>query len=538
MKQRTLWLTALVSLLLLSQTAAAAESGVLNSVADDFLEASSKWAGIIGNYATWLFWTLATISLVWTFGFMALRKADISEFFAEFIRFSIFTGFYLWLLENGPQYAMDIIDSMRSIGAEAGGLKKLNPSTPIDIAFDILERSFKSLSRWAPIDSLAIVLVSLITLVCLATVAANVLLSLVSAWIMAYAGMFVLGFGGSRWTSDIAIGYFRTVAGIALKLMTMTLMVGIAMSVVDKNLEQIKNGAEISDLLTICVVSLVLALLIHSVPNLIAGLIPGGGGAAAATGSFSAGAVTGAAIGATSTAASVVSSVASGGASLAANLAGGAQSIYSAFKSAQSNVSSGTDIASRMVGSLGGDGSGGMAGAGGSPMSAAMGLASAAFGGANGGSASAAASMLSSGGQTSGGDSAGASSASDSGGSMAQASDTSSGITSASGGGAGGSQTVASGGGQNGGSANSAAPSSKMGAAGRIALDMGANLVAGAGRMAQSRIDQTMGGKLAAEISNPGSSSKNSNLDTGSASRSFDPASEVAAYRDSKQENS
>lgn len=538
MRQCTLWLSALVSLLLLSQTAAAAESGVLNSVSDGFLEASSEWAKTISVYATWLFWTLATISLVWTFGFMALRKADIGEFFAEFIRFSIFTGFYLWLLENGPQYAMDIINSMRTIGAEASGLKELNPSTPVSIAFDILERSFKDLTAWKPIDSLAIVLIGLIILVCLATVAANILLSLVSAWIMAYAGMFVLGFGGSRWTSEIALGYFRTVAGIALKLMTMTLMVGIALSVVDKNLEQIKYGASINDLLTICVVSLVLALLIHSVPNLIAGLIPGGGGAAAATGSFSAGAVTGAAIGAASTAASVVSSVASGGASLAANLAGGAQSMYSAFKSAQSNVSSGTDIASRMVGSLGGGGSGGMAGAAGSPMSAAMGLASAASGGADGGAASAATSMLSAGGQASGSDSAGASGASDGGGSMAQASDTSSGTTSASGGGAGGSLTVASGGGQNGGSANSAASSSKMGTAGRIAMDMGANLVSGMGRMAQSRIDQTMGGKLAAEISNPGSSSKNSNLDTGSASRSFDPASEVAAYRDSKQENS
>ncbi len=77
-----------------------------------------------------------------------------------------------------------------------------------------------------------------------------------------------------------------------------------------------------------------------------------------------------------------------------------------------------------------------------------------------------------------------------------------------------------------------------MGAAGRIALDMGANLVAGAGRMAQSRIDKTMGGRLAAEISNPGASKQPAGLDTSSSSRNFDPASEVAAYRDSKQENS
>jgi type IV secretion system protein TrbL len=38
--------------------------------------------------------------MVWTFGMMLLRKADIGDFFAEFTRFIIFTGFYFWLLTN------------------------------------------------------------------------------------------------------------------------------------------------------------------------------------------------------------------------------------------------------------------------------------------------------------------------------------------------------------------------------------------------------------------------------------------------------
>src|SRR5690554_3583622 len=45
-------------------------------------------------HASWLFWTLVVISMVWTFGMMALRKADIGEFFAEFTRFTITTGFF------------------------------------------------------------------------------------------------------------------------------------------------------------------------------------------------------------------------------------------------------------------------------------------------------------------------------------------------------------------------------------------------------------------------------------------------------------
>jgi type IV secretion system protein TrbL len=50
--------------------------------------------------------------MVWTFGMMALRKADIGEFFAEFVRFTIFTGFFWWLLTNGPNFASSIYASL------------------------------------------------------------------------------------------------------------------------------------------------------------------------------------------------------------------------------------------------------------------------------------------------------------------------------------------------------------------------------------------------------------------------------------------
>ena len=267
----------------------------MNEVSDRFLAESSGWAGVITQYASWLFWTLVVISMVWTFGMMALRKADIGEFFAELVRFTIFTGFFWWLLLNGPGFAMDIINSLRTIAAEASGMSRsLNPSTPIDIAFDIVAKAAKSYSITSPIDNLSIFLTSVAILICLAVVAANVLLALINAWVMAYSGIFVLGFGGSRWTSDIAINYFRSVLGIALKLLTITLLVGIAVSIIDGYHASLSEDAPMDELLVIFVVSLVMVILVNSVPNVIAGLIPGGGAAASAGSSFGAGALMGA----------------------------------------------------------------------------------------------------------------------------------------------------------------------------------------------------------------------------------------------------
>ncbi|HDT6079778.1 TPA: type IV secretion system protein, partial [Aeromonas veronii bv. veronii] len=134
-------------LLLASKTSEAAvgPDGVLDQVAARFLTASSTWGATITGYASWLFWTLVMISMVWTFGLMALRRADVGEFFAEFIKFTIFTGFFWWLLTNGPRFAMSIIDSLRIIGSKAAGLpRELTPSEPISIAFDIIAKAGKS----------------------------------------------------------------------------------------------------------------------------------------------------------------------------------------------------------------------------------------------------------------------------------------------------------------------------------------------------------------------------------------------------------
>lgn len=262
------------------------KGGVLNEVSDRFLTESSNWATTITDHASWLFWTLVVISMVWTFGMMALRKADIGEFFAEFTRFTITTGFFWWLLINGPGFAMDFINSLRNI-------------------------------------------------------AANVLLALVTAWIIAYAGIFVLGFGGSRWTSDIAVNYFRSVAGIALKIMTMTLLVGIAVSIIDGYHSDLSEGAPMDELLVIFVVSLVMVILVNSVPNVVAGLIPGGGAAASAGSSFSAGALIGGAVGAGAAVASGGAALGSAAMSGATNMAGGASAVKAAFQKAQSSMAGG-----------------------------------------------------------------------------------------------------------------------------------------------------------------------------------------------------
>jgi type IV secretion system protein TrbL len=208
--------------------------GLLDSVLTRYSTAASAWASAITTAATWLFWTLVLISMVWTFGMMALRKADIGEFFAEFVRFTIFTGFFWWLLTNGPNFAKSIMDGLRQVGSNASGLSStLSPSGIVDIGFAIFNKVLENSSLWSPVDSAVGIIIAAIILVILALVAVNMLLLLISGWILAYAGVFFLGFGGARWTSDMAINYYKTVFGVAAQLLTMVLIVGIGKTFLD-----------------------------------------------------------------------------------------------------------------------------------------------------------------------------------------------------------------------------------------------------------------------------------------------------------------
>ncbi|MBU2955067.1 P-type conjugative transfer protein TrbL, partial [Marinobacter sp. F3R08] len=74
--------------------AAIDNSGLLDDVLARYSTAAASWASIIVDAASWLFWTLAVISMVWTFGQILIRQGGLSEIFAELIRFTVVTGFF------------------------------------------------------------------------------------------------------------------------------------------------------------------------------------------------------------------------------------------------------------------------------------------------------------------------------------------------------------------------------------------------------------------------------------------------------------
>ena len=260
--------------------------GILDDVQNKFHTAASGWAATLTARASWLFWVLALISMVWTHGMLLFRKADIAEFYGEFIRFIVFTGFFWWLLSNGPTMAIDVIDSMRTLGGTASGISGSTPSGIGDVGFKIFNNVVQQSSIASPIISTAGLVMAIIVIAILALIAANMLILLVSGWILAYAGVFYLGFGGSRWTSDIAISYFKTVLNIGVQLMTMVLLVGIGQQFINAYYAQMDANINLNDMAAMLVAAIVLLVLVNKIPPMI-GHIAQGGGTHALGGGFS-----------------------------------------------------------------------------------------------------------------------------------------------------------------------------------------------------------------------------------------------------------
>jgi type IV secretion system protein TrbL len=500
---KSLQRAALISAVLLFYSAGAAaqltNQGLLDQVVSEFATRAKGWQSVVMNAAMWLFWTLGTISLVWTGGMMILRKADIGEFFAEFFRFIMFFGFFLWLLRNGPDFASSIIKSLQLLGEQAGGVSSVTPSSIVDIGFMIFKQSLANTSFWSPIDSIIGFFLSLGILLVLATVGVNMLLLFVSSWILMYAGVFFLGFGGSRWTSDMAINYYKSVLGISIQIFAMVLLVGIGVDLLSSFYAKMNKGTlnfeELGVMLVFC---MTLLMLINKIPGLLSGVITGAGINHAGIGGFGAGAVAGAALGAAGMAAATAASAGAALGAVASSAGGGVSALMAAFSKAGESASSGTDAISTGGGSGGATGGGAESGTS-TPLAEAAG-----FGGSDSKGSSdskddkeASDSKDKGSGQGAGGESSAGSTSKPFNGEHARSNDRAPGST--------GPGLVSSAG-------------SALGKAGRITADASMNLAKGIGQVAATkassvrasvmdRIADTTGGRIAAAIRSQGSSS-------------------------------
>jgi type IV secretion system protein TrbL len=268
----------IIFLVFVGSAHAANSSAIVDTILGKYQNAGQAWVGTLKNAATWIFWILATISLSWTCISMAIKQAEMGEFFAELCRFIMFTGLFFWLLTNGPEFANDIINSLRTVGGDAAVTgKSIYPGDLITLSMQVFQNTLQHVNFLQPESIVAPMIIALIILIVCALIAVNMILLLCAAWVVLYAGIIFLGFGGCRWTSDMAINYYRTVLGVGVSLMTMQLIIGIGIQFLKDLVASTGQNLDAGALAIIMIACIILAVIAHRLPQMVAGMVVGGG---------------------------------------------------------------------------------------------------------------------------------------------------------------------------------------------------------------------------------------------------------------------
>jgi type IV secretion system protein TrbL len=281
-------LTPLLAILLCGMSANALAApqnhGALASGLMDLFSGESPQHDLIFKAASYLFWSLATIGLVWSMATVLMRRADIGELFFELLRFVVFTGLFFWFLQGVSDSKSDtflyhIFDSFTKMGGESEAATSLSrpANNVINIGLNIFYRVIDQTQNADANDTLVLAGMSLVILAALTLVAAQMVLVVIMAWMLAYGGIFLLGFGGSRWTSPIAISYFKHALAVGIALLALILLMKFGMDFLKSNAASLMSGAAIEyiDLADVFVIALVMAVLAVKLPGLLYTLVTG-----------------------------------------------------------------------------------------------------------------------------------------------------------------------------------------------------------------------------------------------------------------------
>jgi len=270
--------------------AAHAQAPAVNNFPDQVIQQFTTiavgWVGTFQGYARGTFYILAFISIAWSLAKLAMRGAVMEEIVAELANLFMFIGIGVFVLNDAPALLKSVIDSFRIAGKSASGTG-ISPSEILSAGLQIAAEAWGHISAWDPAASVSLIIVALVLLLCIAWIAAWMLIALVQVAIYLPVAVFFTAFLGSYWTRDIAMSVLRQSLALGAKLMMLELLAGASLQFI-RNMIGVLNDFTAPNAGAVIAATFILALMVKVLPDWIAQTIGGAsigeGGAIAATG--------------------------------------------------------------------------------------------------------------------------------------------------------------------------------------------------------------------------------------------------------------
>lgn len=320
----------------------------LDAIDAKFSGFQSTWYSVVKGFAFGLFWKLALVDFCWSTVIYVLEKNEMPEIISSLVR-KIFTlGFFFSLLKMSDTWVPAIIQSFIKIGQSASGVGSLTPDGIVNKGLDLAMGAFATMKDLSTLKALGVVFpvtfMALLIFLAFLWVAGQLLVTLVESYIAIGLGVILLGFGGSRWTTDFATKYLQFAVGTGIKLMVLYAIVGGGQSLFSGLM--IDPDALLKSCMVIMGTSFVYTFLAINIPQLASAMMSGSPNLTAGAMAGASATVAGAALGAGA-------ATAAAGAAAAGGAVSGAAGATGLMKALDAGLASAGDHGKTGVGALG-----------------------------------------------------------------------------------------------------------------------------------------------------------------------------------------
>jgi len=257
---------------------AAVNTGVLDQVLQEFLQALQRDYTRIEDLAKGLFYYLAGIQIVISAIWM-MFKGDIQEAFVKTLQIFFTISVFYTLVLFGGSWMPQLINGFISIGTTSSGISSLTPSSVmgqgVSIGFAIMD----NFSHWGwvthPFGSLLSCAILIAIIILYALLAAEIAIILIKSYVLMSLSGLMFAFGANEAVRPIAMNYFKAVIGIGLQLLVFYLIMGVGVQIGQDWAHLIGQAAsqhELKPFLVVMAAVIVFYMIVKNVPPFIAGL--------------------------------------------------------------------------------------------------------------------------------------------------------------------------------------------------------------------------------------------------------------------------
>ncbi|MCT9000391.1 P-type conjugative transfer protein TrbL [Chelativorans intermedius] len=268
-------LAASLGALLLVQPALAQDGTLLTTLENEVADAAQGWETTVMQAARSLFWILAGIEVGIAAVWLALGAASLDTWFAELVRRIMFIGLFVFILEQGPDFARAMVDGLFQIGAGGGSASPANVfNAGLQVASQMSEKAQFGLFEDNAL-AIAAVFAMVIVVIAFSLVAAIFVAVMAEMYVGLLAGMIMLGLGGSSFTKDFAVRYLVYAFSVGMKLMALVMIARIGSEVLIDLANSPSGADEFLSTLAIGGISVVVFVIAMYVPNIVQGVVQG-----------------------------------------------------------------------------------------------------------------------------------------------------------------------------------------------------------------------------------------------------------------------